>query len=226
MKQNAVSYIRVSTARQGRSGLGLEAQREAIARFCAAEGYELAAEHVEVETAAGSDALERRPELAAALARAKRLKCPVLVAKLDRLSRDVHFISGLMAQRVAFVVAELGPDADPFMMHLYAAFAERERKIISLRTSAALQAKKARGEPMGNRVNLAEAQAKGSAAAQAKADAFAALVLPQVRDLQAGGVKTLADLATALNTRRIPTARGGTWHPVTVRNLLARGAAA
>ena len=108
-----VAYIRVSTSTQGKSGLGIEAQREAIARFCDAEGYELEAEHVEVETGKGSDALDRRPQLAAALARAKRLKGPVIVAKLDRLSRDVHFISGLMAQRVPFIVAELGTGADP-----------------------------------------------------------------------------------------------------------------
>src|SRR4051812_18374677 len=110
MMKSAVAYIRVSTARQGRSGLGLEAQQAAIQRFC--EGFAVAAERIEVETGKGADALDRRPELAAALAEAKRRKCPVLVAKLDRLSRDVAFIAGLMAQRVPFIVAELGPDAD------------------------------------------------------------------------------------------------------------------
>ena len=122
----AVAYIRVSTAQQGKSGLGIEAQREAVARFCAAEGYVVEAEHVEVESGKGADALDRRPQLAAALARAKRLKCSVVVAKLDRLSRDVHFISGLMAQRVPFIVAELGAGADPFLLLIYAAFAERD----------------------------------------------------------------------------------------------------
>jgi DNA invertase Pin-like site-specific DNA recombinase len=92
-----VGYLRVSTDRQGRSGLGIEAQRDAIARFVEAEGYTIAAEHVEVETGKGSDALDRRPELAAALAAVRKAKCPVIVAKLDRLSRDVAFISGLMA---------------------------------------------------------------------------------------------------------------------------------
>src|SRR3982751_3242033 len=121
----ALAYIRVSTARQGRSGLGLEAQQAAIQRFCAAEGFAIVAERIEVETGKGADALDRRPELAAALAEAKRRKCPVLVAKLDRLSRDVAFIAGLMAQRVPFIVAELGADADPFMLHLYAALAEK-----------------------------------------------------------------------------------------------------
>jgi DNA invertase Pin-like site-specific DNA recombinase len=105
----AVAYLRVSTEKQGKSGLGLDAQRGAVGRFAAEHGFELVAEHVEVETGKGSDALERRPQLAAALKRAKAERCPVVVAKLDRLSRDVAFISGLMAQRVPFVVAELGP---------------------------------------------------------------------------------------------------------------------
>src|SRR5437762_9071353 len=121
---SAIAYYRVSTARQGKSGLGIEAQKAAIRRFAEAEGIEVVAERVEVETGKGADALERRPELAAALAEARRRKCPVLVAKLDRLSRDVAFIAGLMAQRVPFIVAELGPDADPFMLHIYAALAE------------------------------------------------------------------------------------------------------
>src|SRR5690349_7003862 len=145
----AIAYIRVSTARQGRSGLGLEAQQAAIQRFCEAEGFEVMTERVEVETGRGADALDRRPELAAALAEAKRRKCPVLVAKLDRLSRDVAFIAGLMAQRVPFIVAELGPDADPFMLHIYAALAEKERRLISARTKAALVAAKAGGKRLG-----------------------------------------------------------------------------
>jgi DNA invertase Pin-like site-specific DNA recombinase len=119
-----VAYLRVSTSRQGRSGLGLEAQRETLARFAQAEGYEIASERVEVETGKGTDALDRRPQLAAALSEARRHRCPVAVAKLDRLSRDVHFISGLMAHRVPFLVAELGPDVDPFILHLFAALAK------------------------------------------------------------------------------------------------------
>src|SRR5207302_6519730 len=130
-------------------GLGLAAQREALARFAAAEDLNIVAEYVEVETGKGSDALHRRPELAAALADARRLRCPVIVAKLDRLSRDVHFISGLMAHKVAFIVAELGADADPFMLHLYAALAEKERQLISQRTRDALAAKKAQGVKLG-----------------------------------------------------------------------------
>ena len=160
MKQ-AITYIRVSTSQQGRSGLGLEAQREAIHQFASREGFELAGEYVEVETGKGADALDRRPKLAAALKEAKRRGAHILVAKLDRLSRDVHFISGLMVERVPFVVAELGPDVDPFILHLYAALSEKERQMISQRTTAALKAAKARGVRLGNRTNLEEAQVRG-----------------------------------------------------------------
>src|SRR5215211_2935102 len=149
MKQ-AVAYVRVSTGRQGKSGLGLEAQRAAIEAFAAGEGIAVAAWFSEVETGKGSDALDRRPELAKALSAARKLKAPVIVAKLDRLSRDVHFISGLMAQRVPFIVAELGADADPFMLHVYAALAQKERAMISARTNAALQTIKATGATLGN----------------------------------------------------------------------------
>src|SRR3954462_7135963 len=114
-----VAYYRVSTKQQHRSGLGIEAQRAAVVRFAQAETMTVLAEYVEVETGKGSDALERRPQLAAALVYARSAKCPVIVSKLDRLSRDVAFIAGLMAQRVPFIVAELGADADPFMLHLY-----------------------------------------------------------------------------------------------------------
>jgi DNA invertase Pin-like site-specific DNA recombinase len=119
--------IRVSTGKQDKSGLGIEAQREAIARLAATEGLEVLTEFVEVETGKGSDAIDRRPRLAEALAKARKAKAPVVVAKLCRLSRDVAFISGLMAQRVPFIGAELGADADPFMLHIYAALAEKER---------------------------------------------------------------------------------------------------
>jgi DNA invertase Pin-like site-specific DNA recombinase len=220
--RQAVAYIRVSTGQQGKSGLGIEAQRAAIARFAAAEGCELLAEVVEVETGKGSDALDRRPKLAEALGIARKAKAPVVVAKLCRLSRDVAFISGLMAQRVPFVVAELGADADPFMLHIYAALAEKERHLISDRTRAALAAKKAQGALLGNRTNLGAAQAKGTGAVKTAADAFAANVLPVVRQIQASGATTARAIAEALNARGIRTARGGAWHDSTVRNLLAR----
>jgi DNA invertase Pin-like site-specific DNA recombinase len=115
----------VSTARQGRCGLGLDAQREAVLAFAQREGIEVSESFTDVETGKGADALDRRPQLAAALKAARKRRCPVIVAKLDRLSRDVHFISGLMVERVEFVVAELGRQANPFILHLFAALAER-----------------------------------------------------------------------------------------------------
>src|SRR5271155_4834513 len=217
-----ISYIRVSTGKQGKSGLGIEAQREAIARFAAAEGREVVAEFVEMESGKGADALDRRPKLAEALAKARKAKAPVVVAKLCRLSRDVAFISGLMAQRVPFIVAELGADADPFMLHIYAAFAEKERALIAERTRAALAQKKAQGAKLGNPTNLGEAQAKGAAANRTAAGTFAANVLPIVRQIGAAGATTHRAIAAALNARGIRTARGGAWHDSTVRNLLAR----
>src|SRR5881392_2946155 len=195
-----IGYIRVSTARQGRSGLGLEAQRDALARFAAAEDLEIVAEYVEVETGKGSDALDRRPELAAALADARRLKCPVIVAKLDRLSRDVHFISGLMAHKVPFIVAELGTDADPFMLHLYAALAEKERSLISQRTREALNAAKARGVVLGN-PRLDDVRGRAVASTKAEADRFAKNILPIIREIQASGVTSQRGIARALNAR-------------------------
>ena len=217
----AIAYYRVSTQRQGKSGLGIEAQRSAVARFAEAERIEIIADHTEIETGKGADALNRRPELAAALVRARKAKCPILVAKLDRLSRDVHFVSGLMSHRVPFIVAELGADADPFMLHLYAALAEKERALISARTKAALAAKKMAGAKLGN-PRAAEAAIKAHAANRAAADQFASNVLPIVREVQAAGITSLGGIAAALNARGIRTARGGTWHPSTVRNLLLR----
>jgi DNA invertase Pin-like site-specific DNA recombinase len=218
---SAVAYYRVSTTRQGRSGLGIKAQKAAVQRFAAAEGYDLIGEHVEVETGKGADALDRRPELAAALARARKLKCPVLVAKLDRLSRDVHFISGLMAHRVPFIVAELGAGADPFMLHLYAALAEKERALISARTKAALAAKKAAGAKLGN-PRAAETIGKAHAANRAAANQFATNILPIIREIQVAGRTTLREIAASLNARGVRTARGGRWGASSVRNLLIR----
>jgi len=220
--EHAVAYYRVSTARQGRSGLGIEAQRATVARFAENEGFELTAEFVEAVSGKGADALDRRPQLAAALAAGKARKCPVIVAKLDRLSRDVAFIAGLMAQRVPFIVAELGADADPFMLHIYAALAEKERRLISERTKAALAARKAQGAMLGNRSNAAEAAALGRKMQTAEAEAFAANVLPIIAALRASGVRDLRGLAAALNSRGVRTARGGRWHVSNVKNLVDR----
>jgi DNA invertase Pin-like site-specific DNA recombinase len=225
-----IAYYRVSTAQQGRSGLGLEAQRAAVVRFAEAEGAQIAAEYVEVETGKGADALDRRPQLAASLEAARLIKAAVIVAKLDRLSRDVAFVAGLMAQRVPFVVAELGADADPFMLHLYAALAEKERALISARTKAALAAAKERGVQLGN-PRLADIRAKGSAAGAAKgaaanrasAEKFAASVLPLIRDMHDQGA-SLRKIAAELNAKGIATARGGKWASTQVADILRRAA--
>jgi DNA invertase Pin-like site-specific DNA recombinase len=219
---SAVAYYRVSTQRQGRSGLGLEAQRAAVARFAATEGMTIAAEFTEVETGKGADALDRRPQLSAALAMARQAKCPVVVAKLDRLSRDVAFIAGLMVQRVPFIVAELGADADPFMLHLYAALAEKERRLISERTRAALASRKQSRTILGNPRDTAAAAAKGREVSIREAERFAETVLPIVHAIQRSGVTSLRGIATALNNRGVRTARGGRWQVSNVRNLLAR----
>jgi DNA invertase Pin-like site-specific DNA recombinase len=216
-----IAYCRVSTGRQGRSGLGLEAQREALERFAVTEGFGIIREYTEIETGKGADALDRRPQLAAALAEARRKRCPVAVAKLDRLSRDVAFISGLMAQRVRFIVAELGEETDPFVLHLFAAMAERERAMISARTREALARAKARGVKLGG-PKLAQARKVALASVKAVADQNAANVIPVIREIRKAGAKSLHQIADALNARGISTPRGGKWYAKSVANLLAR----
>ena len=219
-----VAYHRVSTERQGRSGLGLEAQAERCALFAGQNGFGVVEAFTEVETGKGSDALDRRPRLAAALAAAKRLRCPVLVAKLDRLSRDVHFVAGLMAQRVPFLVAEFGPDVDPFMLHVYAALAEKERRMVSERTRAALAVRKARGARLGNRTNLAAAQALGAVRTAEAARRFAENAAPVIREIRNSGVASLRGIAAVLNARGVRTARGGRWAATQVGAVLRRAA--
>src|SRR5271166_6930167 len=167
--------------------------------------------------------LDRRPQLVAALAEAKRRGkgVPVVVAKLDRLSRDVHFISGLMAHRVPFIVAELGPDVDPFMLHIYAALAEKERVLISTRTKAALAAAKARGTILGN-PRLSEARGPLIAAKKAAAASFAASVEGVIREAQGAGAKSLRAVASALEARGVRTPQGKAWSPQMVANVLKR----
>src|SRR5450631_4226453 len=220
--ERVISYLRVSTRQQQRSGLGIDAQRAAIERFSDAESLVISAEFVEFESGKGADALDRRPQLAAALAAAKASKCSVVVAKLDRLSRDVAFVAGLMAQRVPFMVAELGRDADPFMLHLYAALAEKERRLIAERTKAALVAKKAAGTRLGNPHNLDHAGNTGRAALIDVADEFASGLIPVLRTIRASGARSLAAIAMELNRRGIRSARGGSWQRSSVGNLLVR----
>jgi DNA invertase Pin-like site-specific DNA recombinase len=197
--KTAIAYTRVSTAQQGKSGLGLEAQQAALVRFAEAEGFDLVQTFQEVETGKGADALNRRPQLAAALKAAKKMKSPIIVAKLDRLSRDVHFISGLMAYKTPFIVAELGADADPFMLHLYAALAEKERAMISRRTKDALAAKKAQGVALGG------LRAHG---VQAREDAIerAEQLRPVLTELASMSARKIA---AVLNERKVATPTGG-----------------
>lgn len=220
--QPIILYTRVSTDRQGKSGLGLKAQRNSCQQFVLQHGYEIIQVYQEVETGKGCDALDRRPQLSLALLEGKKRKCPVLVAKLDRLSRDVAFISGLMAQGVSFIVADLGPDVESFMLHIYAALAEKERKLISERTKAALAIKKAQGVKLGNRTNLQEAQRIGLEERLRRADQFASNVMPIIQSIKETGVTTYAGIADAMNLRGISTARGGVWYPSTVQKLSTR----
>ena len=215
--KSAVIYRRVSTSEQGKSGLGLEAQASALARFCATEGFEIAASFDDVGS--GKLGLEGRPGLTAALAKAARLKCPVVVSKLDRLSRDVAFISGLMARGVPFIVAELGADVDPFVLHLFAALGQKERQLISQRTKDALAPMVGTGR-LGNKTNLTEAQARGRAGNVAASAAFARRVLPLVGRLKAGGLSMNA-IAGQLNASNMPTMRGGQWTAKAVSRVVA-----
>jgi DNA invertase Pin-like site-specific DNA recombinase len=211
--------MRVSTSKQGRSGLGLHAQRAALAHFAQTERFHIVHEFVEVDSGKGHDAIDRRPQLRAALAHAKKHKCHLGVAKLDRLSRDVHFISGLMVHRVPFLVAELGADVDPFVLHLFAALAEKERTLIGTRTRAALVAAKVRGVKLGNpglrfrRQPLAPTGATLTGSRDAReraiqqirqaADARAVAVLPLIQQIQQSGANSLRQIAERLNAQGI-----------------------
>jgi DNA invertase Pin-like site-specific DNA recombinase len=208
----AVAYIRVSTQKQARSGLGLEAQQAALAAFVKAEGFTLVETFTEAESGKGADALDRRPQLKAALEAAKSQNAPILVAKLDRLSRDVHFISGLMSHRTPFIVAELGADADPFMLHLFAALAEKERRLISQRTKDALAVKKAQGVKLGG---LRDYGVQARDEAQARAEALRP-VFTELKDHSANAI------ARELNARAIPTPNGKPWSAVTVLRVMKR----
>jgi DNA invertase Pin-like site-specific DNA recombinase len=220
---NAVAYCRVSTHEQGQSGLGLEAQRGDIERFAAREKATIIEWFTEVESAKGADALDRRPQLAEALRRAKKLKVPVVVSKLDRLSRDVHFISGLMAHRVEFIVTELGRQADPFVLHLFAALAQKERQMISERTRAGLAAAKARGVKLGShgRVISAEQYQRAAAAQVARADEFSRRMRPQLVMAMKDGV-TFARAAELMNEWGTTSANERPWERRSVAAAVRR----
>jgi DNA invertase Pin-like site-specific DNA recombinase len=180
--------------------------------------------HQEVETGKGSDALDRRPTLAKALSEARKRGLPVLVSKLDRLSRDVHFISGLMVQQVEFIVTELGRQADPFVLHLYAALAEKERQLISSRTKAGLRAAKAKGKTLGtaNRPASSEQLIRAGAASAARADDFARTVRPHVRTAMADTLSNYTQAAALLNEAKQTTAEGKAWDRRSVAAVVRR----
>ena len=207
--QQAVAYYRVSTERQGRSGLGLEAQQATVQRFAAAEAFTLARSFVEIES--GAD--DERPQLMAAMAEARRLRCPLMVAKLDRLSRDTHFVTGLMKHgKVQIVIAELGLNAEPFTIEIMAAVAAQERRLISRRTKDALAAAKARGVKLGGyRHDGSTSKAEALDRAEALRSTF-----DKLADLSHRGA------ARALNERGVKTAQGGAWSAVQVVRVRRR----
>jgi DNA invertase Pin-like site-specific DNA recombinase len=217
--KSIIAYIRVSTEGQGRSGLGIEAQRARISAFAKLENLETAQEFVEIETGKGADALDRRPQLKAAIAAAKRLGTHIVVAKLDRLSRDVHFISGLMVHRVPFVVAELGPNVDPFMLHIYAALAEKERALISERTEAGLAAAKERGTRLGN-PGLAVAREVRVTRRKAWFTDQATRIDRVVAGAMSAGAHSLDAVARAINAAGIAPPEGRAWYKTTVEAYL------
>ena len=205
-----VSYLRVSTQKQGFSGLGMDAQRAAVEQFAANNDMRIVQEFVEVETGKGADALEQRPELKAAIDLAARIPGPVVVAKLDRLSRDVHFISGLMLHKIPFIVAELGPNVDPFMLHIYAAVAEKERALISQRTKAALARAKIIGTKSGRKLGqTTEVGERRKQEANARAKELAP-VFAHIKDLASHTA------ANKLNQIGIATPTGAPWSARTV----------
>lgn len=213
-----IQLRRVSTDQQGDSKLGLEAQARVIEQFVQAEGGEIVADYIEIISGGDHD----RPVLMEAIAEAKRRKCWIAVSKLDRLSRDVEVVAGLMNKGVKFVVAELGHDVDPFLLHLYAALGEKERKLIGQRTREALASLKAQGRVLGNVVTLEQHRAKGHERQAQRAREDAANILPIIREIQSLGRTTLAAIAEDLNKRNVQTARGGRWHKASVARVLQR----
>jgi DNA invertase Pin-like site-specific DNA recombinase len=211
-----IAYYRVSTDKQGKSGLGLEAQRQAIENYLNGGSWKLIAEFTEVESGKNSE----RPELRAAQAACKKHKARLVIAKLDRLSRNVAFIANLLEAGTDFVAAD-NPHANKSMLQMMAVFAEMERDAISKRTKEALAAAKARGVRLGN-PRLADAIEATNKARQEAADAFAANVLPIIRQIQKSGVSSLRGVAKALSARGIKTARGGAWSAVQVSDIVRR----
>ncbi len=211
-----IAYFRVSTDKQGKSGLGLGAQREAVLSYLDGGSWTLFAEYTEVESGKHAD----RPQLLAALAACKKHRAKLVIAKLDRLSRNLAFIATLMDSGVEFVAVD-NPHANKLTVHILAAVAQHEREMIGQRTRDALRAAKARGKKLGN-PKLADARKRAVQGNKSAAARYAANVLPVIREIQASGIKSLRGVARALTARGIATARGGAWSPVQVSAILQR----
>jgi DNA invertase Pin-like site-specific DNA recombinase len=209
-----IAYFRVSTDRQGKSGLGLDAQREAVMNYLNGGRWTLVDEFTEVESGKRND----RPELEKALSACKRQKAKLVIAKLDRLGRNLAFIAALMESGVEFVAVD-NPHANKLTVHILAAVAQHEREMISERTKAALAAAKRRGKRLGN-PNLPEAAKRGVAAIQANARRFAANVRPIIEEIMRTGVISHNAIAAKLNERNVKTARGGRWTHMQVGAIL------
>lgn len=212
-----VAYYRVSTDDQGEVGLGMKAQRRMVEQYSDSTGCEIVKEYTEVE----SGKLSARPELAKALSYAKRTKATLVIAKLDRLGRNLNFISGLMETGVLFVAAD-SPNDDRFILHVKAAMAEEEGRKISLRTKEALAELKAQGIRLGKPENLTpEAQSKGAKGNRDKALVETATVSPSIRKWRTQGM-TLQAIADELNSLNHPTRKGAAWTPTSVKRVLDR----
>lgn len=211
-----IAYYRVSTLIQGRSGLGLEAQREAVKRYVSSVNGSLLAEYQEVESGGKAE----RPQLQAALRHCRANRAMLVIAKLDRLARSVHFIAQLMDSGVEFIAADM-PTANKLTIHIIAAMAEYERDVISQRTKASLRAAKQRGIRLGN-PNVAALSVKGVEQRRNQANTFALKLMPTIDGLRANGIKTYAKVAEALAATGIKSQRGGAWTAAGVRNVVLR----
>jgi DNA invertase Pin-like site-specific DNA recombinase len=220
MTDNFVTYYRVSTARQGFSGLGVDAQRQTVAQFLTGGSKTVLAEFVEVETGKGANALEKRPELRQALELCRKSGATLVIAKLDRLARNVHFVSGLMESKVKFVACDL-PEANQLTIHIMAAFAEHEARRISERTRDALAAAKARGVVLGatGPANLK----RDTQERQAAASAFKTRLLPVLMGFKVQGLTRRA-MAAQLNALGITAPRGGAWSLGQVQRIMTNSA--
>jgi DNA invertase Pin-like site-specific DNA recombinase len=229
--KDAIGYLRVSTKEQGRSGLGLAAQRFDIEQFGKREGFFVTSWHQDIQTGAGKDAILLRPGLAAALKEARSLRSPLIVSRLDRLSRNVHFIAGLMEHKVHFVVALFGCDVDHFTLHIYASIAEQERKMISERVRAANLIAKSRGRKFGLQLRRKSWQRKVSAMGRAaivqeandRAQAYRVYIEWALKQPgREGKLISFCGAAIRLNERNIETPLGGTWRGHHIQRMARR----